>query len=165
LCQLSNNVAVHAVECQTLKGDVYLKTKSETLFECEFCKSLFRPHSSKQRFCTKDCRRLNGRQSPESRSCEFCKKEFIPTNARQRFCSGLCRLNGWRQPEQLRKNDWTDTRHRFKTIQFDGRVTGSDNIQAGSLDAFETKLPDYLERTIRIINDPWKSKLIVADRV
>jgi hypothetical protein len=56
--------------------------------------------------------------------CAHCSKPFVPANKRQRFCDGTCRVNAHRAPQRAKRWRWDAARNFYRTMQFDGRVTG-----------------------------------------
>lgn len=68
--------------------------------------------------------------------CAHCSKPFTPTNKRQRFCSGKCRVDAFREPQRAKHRRWDAARNFYRTMAFDGRVTGSKR-NVGPLAQFE----------------------------
>jgi hypothetical protein len=66
---------------------------------CEHCGTMFRPHNSGSRFCSRKCSartrasedaRRGFRRGGTPKLCEYCGDEFRPKNQNQRHCSKSC---------------------------------------------------------------------------
>lgn len=62
--------------------------------ECAHCKTMFRPHSSAAKYCSRECRSVALRR-PKKR-CLQCSKLFVGVYAEQRYCSHACSAESMR---------------------------------------------------------------------
>lgn len=77
--------------------------------ECAVCGSLFWPHNTIQKYCSRRCKAVyEGNQRSKktgTKKCKCCNKEYEPYTSLDKFCSANCRIENQKSKRSFRHSD------------------------------------------------------------